>query len=119
MAKRNRNNPNRFSRSEAPPVDDDTVDDDTRDVLRALLGDRMLFSNDETAKILGKSLPWLYRMQAAGLIQYVHYGGRRATKRRVIARVLTEGVGQRMGSNACPASRCPARARPVHCLTRH
>jgi hypothetical protein len=75
------------------------LDDDLRETVHQVLGNKTLFSVGEFAKNAGKSIPWTYRMMAAGLVPYVINGGRREVTRPVMVRVMTKGVG-------------PARTRP-------
>jgi hypothetical protein len=64
----------------------------TEQALRNTLGDKPLFDVGETARILGRSPAWLYRMMGDGRLKYIRMGSRRAITRAVIVRALTEGV---------------------------
>ena len=72
----------------------DRVGEESEDraVLDKILGDRALFFFDEAAPILRVSVPTLYRRAAAGRLDYVRVGRRRALTNAVMREKSRNGI---------------------------
>lgn len=72
---------------EAPARDE--ADED----LDRILGDQLLFTIRDTAKLLNVSTPTVYRAMGRGALPFVKNGNRRNITRPVIKRRIREGLG--------------------------
>ena len=63
-----------------------------REALEAYLGDQIVFSVSETAKILNKSVRWVLEKTSNGKLRSVWLDGRKGINRAVLIEAITEGI---------------------------
>jgi hypothetical protein len=63
-----------------------------REALEAYLGDQIIFSVPQTAKILNKSIRWVLEKTSNGKLRSVWLDGRKGINRVVLIEAITEGI---------------------------
>jgi hypothetical protein len=72
------------------PITVDQAEEDA-DIDR-ILGDRLLFDLSEPQRYGGPSVPTIYRLKNAGLLQFVKSGNRSKLNRLTMKRLLGKGI---------------------------
>jgi hypothetical protein len=63
-----------------------------RDALEGYLGDQIVFTVPQTAKILNKSIRWVLEKTSNGKLRFVWLDGRKGINRAVLLEAIMEGI---------------------------